>query len=78
MSDADGDMTSGQEGGNDDDDDGGKKGRQIRGGRGGGGGGVGAVAEVESLQSGVSSDVEEGVNVEQKIKRYTFTAEITM
>lgn len=67
MSDADGDLTSCQEGGKDDEDDV-PQGSHVR----------GSVSgrppepeqELESLQSGVSSDVEEGVNVEQKIKRF--------
>lgn len=70
MSDADGDLTSGQEGGgNDDDDDVNAESTNNK--RGDGGvGGARRPDELESLQSGVSSDVEEGVNVEKKVKRF--------
>lgn len=71
MSDADGDLTSGQEGGgNDDDDDVNAESTNNKRGDGGGVGGARRPDELESLQSGVSSDVEEGVNVEKKVKRF--------
>lgn len=62
MSDAEGDLTSGQEGGGTNDED--EDDVNVAAGR------VRRPEELESLQSGVSSDVEEGVNVEKKIKRF--------